>query len=126
MRVLLAEDEPVNQTVIRLMLERMGCTVEVASNGEAAIEAAIRSDANFDLVLMDCRMPRLGGIEATRDLRARNISIPIVALTANAADQDRDLCLEAGMNDFVPKPLTLPTLGRLLLRAKNGELSSRA
>jgi signal transduction histidine kinase/CheY-like chemotaxis protein len=126
MRVLLAEDEPVNQTVIRLMLERMGCTVEVASNGEDAIEAAIRGDANFDLVLMDCRMPILGGIEATRDLRARNITIPIVALTANAADQDRDLCLEAGMNDFVPKPLTLPTLGRLLLRAKNGELSSRA
>jgi CheY-like chemotaxis protein len=106
-RVLLVEDNAINRKVASLHLARLGCQVEAATSGQEAISALQRSD--FDLVLMDCEMPEMDGYEATRRIRSTNSgvrqpTIPIVALTANAMPADRDRCLEAGMNAFLPKP----------------------
>jgi two-component system sensor histidine kinase/response regulator len=130
-RVLLAEDNPVNQLVAVRTLERAGYRVTVASNGQEALDFIERE--NFDLVLMDVQMPVMGGIEATRAIRAREQRrswvvdtdhvqhLPIVAMTANAMKGDRELCLEEGMDDYVSKPVQadelLATLERVLSRA---------
>ena len=103
--VLVVEDNLVNQRVIQRMLERIGLDVELASNGQQGFEAVDARD--FDLVLMDCQMPVLDGYEATariRELGARG-ELPIIALTANAMDGDRQRCLDAGMDDYLPKPV---------------------
>jgi CheY-like chemotaxis protein len=113
-RVLLAEDNPINAMLARALLLREGCEVEHVTDGEAAIEAVARGA--HDLVLMDVRMPRLGGMEAARTIRARGFAGPVVALTANAFEDDRRACLEAGMNDFLVKPLSPEALRRALLR----------
>jgi CheY-like chemotaxis protein len=112
-RVLLAEDNPINAMLARTLLAREGCRVEHVADGEAALEAMAQGD--YDLVLMDVRMPRLSGMEATRALRARGVETPVVALTANAFEDDRRACLAAGMNDFLVKPLSPEALRRALL-----------
>jgi signal transduction histidine kinase/CheY-like chemotaxis protein len=109
--VLVAEDNAINQTIIDAMLRQLGHRITLVGNGREVLDALSRSD--FDLVLMDCNMPEMDGIEATRRLRAsglRNATIPIIALTANAMDGDRERCLAAGMDDFVAKPVTMATL----------------
>ncbi len=115
--VLIAEDNPVNQKVARLLLERTGCTVDVVENGEQAVEA-VRT-GSYDLVLMDCQMPVLDGFEATRRIRAlpdpRN-AVPVVALTANALSGDRERCLAAGMTDYLSKPVRRDALAETLAR----------
>ncbi len=104
--ILLAEDNPVNQRVAILMLERLGYRADVAANGRDAVAAALRQ--RYDLILMDVQMPEMDGIQAAREICAR---IPlerrprIVAMTANASIGDRDRCIEAGMNDFLSKPV---------------------
>ena len=107
MRVLVAEDTPVNQTVARRMLESLGCDVEIVENGELAIERATTGE--FDLVLMDCQMPVMDGYLATHALRTAGRgevrSLPIIAMTANAMAGDRERCLEAGMDDYLVKPV---------------------
>jgi two-component system sensor histidine kinase/response regulator len=113
-RILVAEDNPVNQKVIVKLLERHGHSVTVAANGRAALQRA--SDGGFDLILMDCLMPEVDGYEASRRLRARGIRTPIVALTANALSEDRERCLTAGMNDFLAKPIEVDLLDRALER----------
>src|SRR5579863_2601601 len=113
-RVLLAEDNPINAMLARTLLRREGADVEHAPNGEAALAAL--ACAPFDLVLMDVRLPGLSGIEATRTLRARGLAMPVVALTANAFEDDRRACLEAGMDDFLVKPLNPEALRRALAR----------
>jgi protein-histidine pros-kinase len=129
--ILLAEDNPVNQLVAVRTLERAGYRVTVASNGQEALDLIERH--NFDLVLMDVQMPVMGGIEATRAIRAReqrrswvvdsdNLQhLPIVAMTANAMKGDRELCLEEGMDDYVSKPVKadelLATIERVLSRS---------
>ena len=113
-RVLLAEDNPVNALLARTLLVRAGCSVQRAVTGEEAITAAATAD--FDLILMDLRMPGVDGLAATRRLRARGVSAPIVALTANAFDEDRRACLDAGMNDFLTKPLDPRALQAILAR----------
>jgi PAS domain S-box-containing protein len=104
--VLLAEDNPVNQRVARAMLEKLGCVVTVAPDGRAAVAAW--SAGGFDLVFMDCQMPEMDGYEATTAIRAAEAGsgrrIPIIAMTANATDEDRDRCLAAGMDAHVAKP----------------------
>ncbi|MCL2655832.1 MAG: response regulator [Betaproteobacteria bacterium] len=114
LRVLLVEDNPVNQAVAQKILERAGHKVFLANNGAEALELFDRE--NFELILMDVQMPVLGGMEATRQIRAREarrswagtgtlVSIPIIAMTAHAMPGDRDRCLEAGMDDYVVKPI---------------------
>jgi two-component system sensor histidine kinase/response regulator len=114
MRVLLAEDNPVNQKVVLRMLEKLGCSADVASNGLEAVEKAGLDD--YALVLMDCQMPEMDGYEATRILRARHgpHSPHIIALTAAAMEEHRKMCFDAGMDDFVTKPLSLARLQEVL------------
>jgi len=111
------DDNAINRLIVVEMLKRLGVQVEQAEHGE---EALARLDAGrFDLVLMDCLMPRLDGPAATRIWRERERSIacprtPIVALTANAMAEDRARCMEAGMDDLIAKPIQLPVLTSLL------------
>lgn len=127
-RILLAEDNPVNQKVAGALLNKQGYQVTIVANGLLALEA-FGQGGQFDLILMDMQMPELDGIEATRKLRALEQAsglhpIPIIALTANAAASDRQQCLAAGMNDFLAKPFRrddlLATLDRFLEREEAG------
>ena len=116
-RVLVAEDNPVNQKVARLMLERCGCAVDVVENGALAVDA-VRNRA-YDLILMDCQMPVCDGLEATRRIRGladASSDVVIVALTANALAGDRERCLAAGMNDYLPKPVRREALMEMLAK----------
>ena len=116
LRILLAEDNEINQQVAREILQSAGIEVEIAANGKQAVEMALASA--FDAVLMDVQMPVMDGLEATRQLRLVDSlrNLPIVAMTASVMQGDREACLEAGMNDHVPKPVNvdqlLATLGR--------------
>jgi signal transduction histidine kinase/ActR/RegA family two-component response regulator len=119
--VLLAEDNPVNQEVALSMLENLGCRVEMAADGLEAVEATSR--ARFDLILMDCQMPRMDGYQATELIRQNEripcgeaLRTPIVALTAHAMEGDRQQCLLAGMDDYLSKPFTQEQLSELLER----------
>jgi CheY-like chemotaxis protein len=104
-RVLLAEDEPVNRELTAELLREVGLEVELAEDGAIAVERV--RERRYDLVLMDMQMPRLDGPDATRALRQlpQARGLPVVALTANAFAQDRARCLEAGMDDFIAKPV---------------------
>ena len=114
--VLLAEDNPVNQYVILELMELVGVKVTIANNGEEALH--LLSEQLFDMVLMDIRMPKLDGLEATRALRqnAAYADLPVVALTANASGASRDACLAAGMNDYIQKPVDPAVLFAILER----------
>jgi CheY-like chemotaxis protein len=113
-RVLLVEDNPINAMLARALLTREGCSVDHATGGLEAI-AAVKVGA-YDLILMDMRMPGMSGEEAAIALRALGVTAPIVALTANAFDDDRRRCLAAGMNDFLVKPLSPDALRVMLTR----------
>lgn len=105
-RILLAEDNPVNQKLAVLILNKAGYQVDVANNGRKAIEIFTQQPTHYDLILMDIQMPEMDGLEATKELRSRGFqSIPIIAMTANAMKGDREICLEAGMNDYITKPV---------------------
>ncbi|MBS0357328.1 MAG: CHASE domain-containing protein [Proteobacteria bacterium] len=114
-RLLLVEDEPVNREVTLELLKDVWPTVDVATNGLEAVEMAAQQ--SYDLILMDVQMPQLDGLEATRRIRAQpqGNSIPIIAMTANAFAEDRAHCLEAGMDDFIPKPVDPDALFQCLL-----------
>ncbi|HZZ35388.1 MAG TPA: response regulator, partial [Caulobacteraceae bacterium] len=113
-RVLLVEDNPINALLARALLSREGCEVEHAVGGEEALAAT--EVKKFDLILMDMRMPGLSGEETARRMRASGIVSPIVALTANAFEDDRHACLAAGMDDFLVKPLSPDALRAALTR----------
>jgi len=123
-RVLLVEDNAVNRMVALSMLQRLGVESAVAVNGREAVEQVRREC--FDLVLMDCQMPEMDGFSATRAIRAGEAQgahrVPVIALTANATLEDRDRCIDAGMDDYLSKPFTLDqlaqTLGRWLARER--------
>jgi len=105
-RVLLAEDDPINQTVVIALLDQFGLSVTVVGNGREAVDEVLAND--YHLVLMDLQMPDVDGFEATRQIRllkGKKGKVPIVALTAHATDKDRDKCRRAGMNDFLSKPI---------------------
>jgi PAS domain S-box-containing protein len=118
-KILLVEDNPTNQEVALGMLGKLNLSAKVAANGHEAL-AALTSDS-YDLVFMDCQMPSMDGYEATRQIRAPdstvlNPKVPIVAMTANALRGDREKCLEAGMNDYLSKPLSPVTLANMIDR----------
>ncbi|MEU4217277.1 ATP-binding protein [Actinoplanes sp. NPDC026623] len=108
-RVLLAEDNDVNRTVFRRMIELLGVECDTAADGSAAVSALL-GETSYDVVLMDVQMPRTDGLEATRQVRAAGCDTPILALTATALRGDRERCLQAGMNGHLSKPITLPEL----------------
>jgi two-component system, sensor histidine kinase len=106
LEILLAEDNPINQVFARRVLDKLGAEVTVANNGQEAL--ALVQEKDFDIVLMDCQMPIMDGYEATRQIRQLGGSfrtLPVIALTAFAMAEDRDICLAAGMNDYVTKPV---------------------
>jgi signal transduction histidine kinase/DNA-binding response OmpR family regulator/HPt (histidine-containing phosphotransfer) domain-containing protein len=116
-RVLLVEDNRINQEVARDLLELLGLEVQVACDGVEAVEAADR--APYDLILMDCQMPRMDGYDATRALRKAEEGgtrrrTPVVAMTAHALEGDREACLAAGMDDYLPKPFKVQQLRQIL------------
>ncbi|UVE19272.1 response regulator [Pseudomonas sp. LS44] len=114
--VLLVEDNPVNQTVIEAMLRSLGYQVSLVSDGAEAVHSASRQQ--FSAILMDCRLPVMDGYEATRQIRelSGQGGVPIIALTANALQGDREACLQAGMNDYLSKPFKRSDLQRILQR----------
>ncbi len=106
-RILVADDNPTIRILTVAMLEHMGHAVEIAEDGAAALSAV--STKPFDLILMDLMMPKMDGLAATRAIRALPgpaAHLPIIGLTANTSDEDRDACLKAGMNSFATKPIT--------------------
>lgn len=121
-RILVAEDNPTNREVVLAQLKKLGYSAEAFPDGAQAVEAVLRG--GFDLVLMDCAMPVMDGYEATRQIRRSNYSdIPIVALTASAMASDRQLCLRAGMNDYLAKPAELTQLADVLAKWLHAQLS---
>ncbi|MFA0823230.1 MAG: PAS domain S-box protein [Methanomethylovorans sp.] len=121
-RILLVEDNYVNQQVAQSMLQKLGITADIANNGLEAIEALEKIE--YDLVLMDVQMPEMDGFEATRYIRDQQSSVldhhvPIIAMTAHAMKGYKESCLEAGMDDYVPKPVSLQSLRRLLEKWQN-------
>jgi two-component system sensor histidine kinase/response regulator len=118
-RILVVEDNPINLEVAVGMLESLGCSTEAANNGRTAIEAM--NAGSYDAVLMDCQMPVMDGLTATAEIRRRELGagkprVPIIAVTANAMEGDRERCVAAGMDDFLSKPFTLQQLALLLKR----------
>ena len=114
LKILVAEDNPANQEVVSAMLEKLGHEFLIASNGENAVDLAHQQ--RFDLVLMDCQMPVLDGFGATQAIRKSFEKLPIIAMTANAMKGDKERCIAAGMNDYIPKPVKIDDLQRLLVR----------
>jgi signal transduction histidine kinase/CheY-like chemotaxis protein/ligand-binding sensor domain-containing protein len=105
-RILLAEDNPINQKLANFMLTKAGYHVEIVNNGREAVETFTANPAHYDMIFMDVQMPELNGFDACREIRARGfIDIPIIAMTASAMKGDREKCLEAGMNDYISKPI---------------------
>lgn len=123
LRILVAEDHDTNRRLALLMLEKLGHRADVAGNGRETVEAWEKS--GYDLILMDCHMPDMDGLEATREIRRREAARPpgnrgavkIVALTANVLTINRERCLAAGMDDYLTKPFTSAQLRKVLLKA---------
>jgi len=113
MRILVAEDAPANQALIRILLERLGHTVHIVENGAESLEA-VENDGPFDLIFMDMMMPVMNGYEAVKKLRADGCTLPIIALTANAMKGDDQKCHNAGCDEYLSKPIDRSRLMELL------------
>lgn len=117
LRILLAEDNQINQLVVERMLAKLGCNAEIVADGTEAVQKA--TESQFDLVFLDVQMPGVDGIEAAKRIRAtsaRSADSPIIALTASATIEDRRACLSAGMDDYLTKPLSMSALRNALVR----------
>ena len=111
--LLVVEDNAVNMMVMKGVLAKLGYqNIEKAQDGLEAVEKAVQG--SYDLILMDCQMPKLDGYAATRRLRELGVKVPIVAMTAHAMSGDRGKCLEAGMDDYLTKPIAIDKLGAML------------
>jgi len=125
-RILLVEDNSINQIVAKSLLTNLGAQVEIANNGQEALN--LLEDDYYDVVLMDCQMPIMDGYSATKTIRKSQKSykdIHIIAMTANAMSGDRDKCLDAGMNDYLTKPIDVEALENSLLKAMNTPTSTK-
>jgi CheY-like chemotaxis protein len=127
--VLLADDNAINQKVAVTMISKLGYRADPAANGLEALAAVKRQ--HYDIIFMDVQMPEMDGLEATRQIRAHAAAEGgrgpwIIALTANAMQDDRDLCLAAGMDDYVTKPFKLPDITAALERARAAKLAAAA
>ena len=118
-RILLAEDNPVNQKVAKRVLTHLGYQVDIVNNGVEAINAI--AEKSYDLILMDIQMPEMDGLETTRYIRKQESEsqlppIAIVAMTANATEDDQNVCRDAGMSDYISKPIQIDKLKSMLQR----------
>lgn len=116
LRILLAEDNPVNRKVFQSMLKRLGYPVDVAANGLEALQAL--EHQSYGIILMDIQMPEMDGLEATRIIRRRwpKDSLGIIAITAYAPEYSKEMCLDAGMNDYINKPIQIGELANIISR----------
>ncbi len=116
--VLVAEDFPANQLQVKRMLEKMGCNVTIAANGELALALLDNNPSAYDIILMDCQMPEMDGYEATRIIRSHRWGkhIPIIAMTAHALQGDREKCLAAGMSDYISKPIRMTEMEKIITK----------
>ena len=110
--ILLAEDNKGCQILTKKILTSLGLEVTIVNNGQEAVEAAIQQ--NFDLILMDMQMPKLNGYQATTKLKEAGVETPVIALTAYSMMDDKEKCLEAGCVDYLPKPLSVADLNKIL------------
>jgi CheY-like chemotaxis protein len=112
--VLVVDDNPVNRKVAAGFLKKLGFEADVAEDGQQAVKAAMQKD--YGLILMDCQMPVMDGYEATREIRRqlKGRFLPIIAVTANAMEGDREKCLAAGMDDYMAKPLRKDALNQMV------------
>ena len=121
-RILLAEDNEINQQIAVELLKAQGCRVDVVSNGAYAVEKAADPEAEYDLILMDIQMPVMDGLEASRRIRKINKAVPIIAMTARSMKEEKEKCYEAGMNDHIAKPIDpvrmMETIEKWCLQAK--------
>ena len=106
-RILLVEDNLVNQKLMKTLFSNIGCIMDLAANG---LEAIVQAQSNpYDIIFMDCQMPKMDGFQATREIRSNkagaNCTTPIIAITAKAMHGDREKCIEAGMNEYITKPI---------------------
>jgi len=117
-RILVVEDNPMNQTLVLAILEKIGLSADVAMDGKQAL--SILDQSRYDLILMDCKMPVLNGLEAAKIIRTResghSAHTPIIAVTANATKSDCQQCLDAGMDDYISKPFTKKELSDAIYR----------
>lgn len=116
-RLLLAEDNPINQQLIRAYLSKSGCQIDIVGDGEQVLESYVRS--RYHLILMDCQMPKLDGFDTTKVIRLQESAdsrLPIIAVTASAMESDRETCLQAGMDDVLTKPFTKNQLINLIIK----------
>ena len=125
MRVLLVEDNVINQEVAGFIMAHAGATLDIAANGRAAV-SMLQEDADYDVVLMDLQMPVMNGFEATAAIRAAGLDLPIVAMTANAMDEDRRRSLEAGMQAHLAKPIDVDALVATLVRVARRPMPAAA
>jgi len=112
LRILLAEDNAINALLTRTLLEAEGAEVDTVEDGALALTAV--GQKTYDLIFMDMRMPNMDGLESTRKIRAFGAKMPIIALTANAFDDDRNACFDSGMNDFMTKPVSAEELSEMV------------
>lgn len=114
LKILVAEDNLMNRKLIEVLLGTLGCVACFAENGQEALEKY--SEGGYDVILMDVQMPVMDGLEASKEIRKANPSVPIIGVTANVYKEDVDNCFDAGMNDFLGKPFSIQQLKDILLK----------
>lgn len=124
LHILLADDNPVNQRLTMRMLEKAGFSVEIAGNGRQAVDKITVAPETYDLILMDIQMPEMDGIEATKAIRRNGFNLPVIALTAGALTEDRQACLEAGMDDCLTKPFRSEEMIGIIRKHAAGDLKN--